>query len=241
MCGRFVIAKELNEIQALFEIDEVFWDSALPNFNIAPTTQVPIFLERPESRSETGVGFGESTRELHSARWGLIPHWAKAIEGSPLLNARIESVLEKPSFRDAVSFRRCAIPASGYYEWQDLGEGKLPHYSHPRDAMFAFAGIYSFWKDPAKSKDDPSRWVLSVAILTKDSAPELAEIHDRNPVFLSPDSLEAWLDPSYLTDLETLKGIASESDAVAAELDFYPVSAAVGSVRAAGEDLIRPI
>lgn len=241
MCGRFVIAKELNEVQELFEIDEVLLEGPIVNYNIAPTTQIPIFLERPESRSETGIGLGESKREMHAARWGLIPHWAKAIEGAPLLNARIESVLEKPSFKDAVSYRRCAIPASGYYEWQVLGEGKLPHYIHPFEGMLAFAGIYSFWKDPSKQQSDPARWVLSVSMLTKDSAPDLAEIHDRNPVFLSPDSLEAWLDPGYLTDLETLKGISAESDAVAAELDFYPVSAAVGSVRASGEALIRPI
>lgn len=241
MCGRFVVAKELNEIQELFEIDEVLMDASPKNFNIAPTNQVAMFLDRPESRLESGIGTGVSKRELHSARWGLIPHWAKATTGAPLINARIESVLEKPSFRDAAGFRRCAIPASGYFEWQESVEGKLPHFIHPLDGMLAFAGIYSFWKDPAKSPDDPGRWVLSVAILTKDSAPELAHLNDRNPVFLSPDSLDAWLDPGYLTDSDTLAGVAAESDFVAAELDFYPVKPEIGSVRAQGAGLIQPI
>lgn len=240
MCGRFVLAKELNEVEELFEIDAVFSTFQSPNFNIAPTNRIPMFLDRPESRTKDGIGEGEVTRELHDARWGLVPDWAKEISGAPLINARIESVLEKPSFRDSVRSKRCAIPASGYYEWQLVEGGKVPHYIFPKDGLLAFAGIYSFWKDPTKAPTDPERWVLTVSTMTKDSAPELAGIHDRNPVFLSPDSLSSWLDPGLLANAELLEGVATESDLVASELVFHPVGSEVGSVRAHGEGLIRP-
>lgn len=240
MCGRFVLAKELGEVQALFEIDEVLSTFEGPNFNIAPTNQIPMFLDRPQARTREGVGEGDITRELHDARWGLVPAWAKEISGAPLINARIESVLEKPSFRDSVLSKRCAIPASGYYEWQVAESGKIPHYIFPKAGLLAFAGIYSFWKDPTKAPTDPKRWVLTVSTMTKDSAPELAGIHDRNPVFLSPDSLASWLDPSFLADAELLQGISAESDLVASKLSFHPVGPEVGSVRSRGEELIRP-
>jgi len=232
MCGRFVIAKELSGITELFELDEVPDEYSPLSYNIAPTQQVPIIVELEAE--------GVPSRQLHPARWGLIPSWAKEIS-TPLFNARIESALEKPSFKEATQKKRCAIPASGYFEWQATDSGKQPFYIHPEDGMLAFAGIYSWWRDPAKQASDPSRWVLSCSILTKDSAPALASIHDRNPVFLSEDNLSAWLAPDYQTTPELLLALSKESDLVASELAFHPVSSKVGQVSANSPELIKPL
>jgi len=184
-------------------------------------------------------------RELHAARWGLVPRWSKDGPGnsSPLINGRIETILEKPSFKDSVIRRRCVIAASGYYEWHVAEDGsKQPFYiSAGPDGMLALAGLYEWWRDPSKADTDPSRWLLSATTLTKDTAPELAHIHDRNPVLLTPETLDAWLDPNIVGDQALLDAVSSDSNLVAAEVEFYPVDAAVGSVRNNSSDLIRAI
>lgn len=232
MCGRFVIAKELSGITELFELDEVPENYSPVSFNIAPTQQVPIIVEREIESLPS--------RELHPARWGLIPSWAKEVS-TPLFNARIETALEKPSFREATEKKRCAIPASGYFEWQASDAGKRPFYIHPAEGMLAFAGIYSWWRDPSKAASDPARWVLSCSILTKDSSPALSGIHDRNPVFLSEDNLAAWLAPDYQTTPELLTALSKESDLVAQELSFHEVSSKVGQVSVNSPELIQPL
>ena len=233
MCGRLVIAKELNGIVELFELDEVPQDYSPISYNIAPTQRVPIIVEREIE--------GLPSRELHPARWGLIPSWAKETPTTPLFNARIETVLEKPSFKEAALAKRCAIPASGYFEWQTGPDGKKPFYIHPPEGMLAFAGIYWWWRDPQKAQTNPTRWQLTCSILTKDSAASLSGIHDRNPVFLSSDNISAWLAPDYQTSEELLHALAEESDSVAEVLDFHEVSAAVGQVANNSADLIRPV
>lgn len=233
MCGRFVIAKEIGGITELFELDEVPQDYSPVSFNIAPTQQVPIIVEREVD--------GIPSRELHRARWGLIPSWAKEIPQTPLFNARIETALEKPSFKEATLAKRCAIPASGYFEWQAGPDGKRPLYIHPPEGMLAFAGIYWWWRDPQKQQSDPSRWLLTTSILTKDSAAELASIHDRNPVFLSNENLAAWLSPDYESSPELLTALAEESDLVAQNLEFHPVSNQVGQVGNNFAELIQKI
>lgn len=233
MCGRFVVAKELNGITEQFELDEVPENFDPISYNIAPTMQVGVIVEREIE--------GLPSRELHKARWALIPSWAKEIPETPLFNARIETVLEKPSFRDATKRKRCAVVASGYFEWLKQGDSKRPHYIYPPEGMLAFAGIYSFWRDPAKEADDPSRWVLSCSILTKDSAANLAGIHDRNPVMLSDENLSAWLAPDYETTPELLEALSKESDVVAAGLEFHEVSKDVGQVSQNHAGLIERI
>lgn len=232
MCGRFVIAKELSGITELFELDEVPENYSPVSYNIAPTQTVPLIVEREID--------GIPSRELHPARWGLIPSWAKEIS-TPLFNARIESALEKPSFKESTLKKRCAIPASGYFEWQVSDSGKHPLYIHPVEGMLAFAGIYSWWKDPSKAQSDPARWVLSCSILTKDSASELASIHERNPVFLSEDNLAAWLAPDYETTPELLAALAKESDLVASQLSHHRVGNKVGQVSINSPELIQPL
>lgn len=232
MCGRFVIAREKDELIELFDVEVDNLDNFEVSYNIAPTQTIPIIVEREID--------GVPSREIHPARWGLLPSFAKDLSGPPLINARIESALEKPSFRESTLHKRCVIPASGYYEWSSVGE-KKPFYIHPGEGMLAFAGIYWWWRDPSKSQTDPSRWLLTCSTFTKNSAPNLAHIHDRNPVMLSPDSLAAWLTPDFETTPEILEALARESDIVADQLTATEVSAAVGSVRNNSADLIKPI
>lgn len=231
MCGRFVVARERDDLAELFEIENLEISTSIVSFNIAPTQAIPIVVEREID--------GMPSRELHPARWGLLPSFAKDLSGPPLFNARIETALEKPSFKEATLHKRCVVPASGYFEWTKTD--KTPLYIHPPEGMLGFAGIYWWWRDSQKAQSDPSRWVLTCSMLTKDSAPSLAEIHDRNPVMLSPDSLAAWMAPDFETTPELLLALSRESDMVADELEFFEVSKAVGSVRNNSPELILPI
>jgi putative SOS response-associated peptidase YedK len=244
MCGRFVVARTIGEIAMIFEADEVIGEYSLPSFNIAPTQNVPILVDRAFERDEHGNPLGELQREFHSARWGLVPRFSKGPgDMSPLFNARIETLFEKPSFKDAILRRRCLIAASGYFEWQvDSAGQKRPIYINAGDeGMFAFAGIYEWWADPTKSAGDPARWLLSTSIVTKAAAPELAHIHDRNPVLLSPDTMDEWLDPSADATPELLAAVAGAADEIAGEALFHEVGPEVGKVGSNGPQLIRPV
>ena len=244
MCGRFVVARTVGEIQTIFEADEIIGDVPGVSFNVAPTQPIAIIVDRAFEKAPDGSPLGELSREIHAARWGLVARWAKGpAEGAPLINGRIESLLEKPSFKDSVVRRRCVIPASGYYEWHVAADGtKQPFYINAGpDGMFALAGLYEWWADPTKDAKDPSRWLLSATTLTKASCPELAHIHDRNPVLLSPDTFEAWLDPHIEGDQDLLEAIAIDSDFVAAEAEFFKVGTEVGQVRNNTPELIKPL
>jgi putative SOS response-associated peptidase YedK len=163
------------------------------------------------------------------------------LPSAPLFNARSESVLEKPSFKDSALKKRCAIPASGYFEWQTVAGSKKPFYIHPAEGMLAFAGIYSWWRDPSKDQSDPLRWQLTCSILTKAASPTLNEIHDRSPILLSPENLGSWLAPDYETSNELVAALGQESDELAASLEFYEVSGAVGSVSNNNSSLIERV
>lgn len=237
MCGRFVVAKAVGDILQMFEVDEVVGEMPGISYNVAPTQQIAMIVDRAFEKDQDGAPIGELQRELHSARWGLIPRWAKSDTGNaPLINGRIESILEKPSFKDSVTRRRCVIPASGYYEWQVRSDGtKQPFYINAGEGMFALAGLYEWWKKP------DGTWLLSATTLTKDSAPELAHIHDRNPLLLTPETLDVWLDAHIEGDQDLLDAISAGSDEVAAEALFTPVSPRVGKVSENDETLILPI
>jgi putative SOS response-associated peptidase YedK len=171
-------------------------------------------------------------RELVSLRWGLIPAWAKdASIGNRLINARSETILEKPSFRTAFQRRRCLIPASGFYEWQTLPDGKQPFYFTPSDdALIAFAGVWEQWRAPDGSL------IESCTILTTKANEVVAPIHDRMPVIVPPNLDAVWLYPT--SDIQQLYKLCLAPPPIA--LRCYPVSKAVNQVRNDSEVLIQP-
>ena len=204
MCGRFTLTTPAAEWAALFELDSV--PDFEPRYNIAPTQPVAAVRSRFRAqhegeRPEPDEAAGASTREFAKLRWGLIPHWAKEpdLKGRTLINARSETVAERPSFRDAFRFRRCLVVADGFYEWQPSGARKQPYWIRlDTEAPFALAGLWETWSDGSEA-------IESCTILTTDSNEVLRPIHDRMPVILDPSSHEAWIDPDTSTrELEPL-------------------------------------
>lgn len=245
MCGRYVVARAIGDLVA--DADAVLsaqleGQELRPSWNIAPTTNVPIVLERLED--------DELHREMHVARWGLVPVWAKDVKiGSRAFNARSETVTQKPMFRSAVKARRCAVPADGYYEWKKLTGGKQPYYVHPVGGEpIYFAGLYEWWKDPEVEDGTDGQWMLSTTILTMPAPPadaggvltELSALHDRLPIPMSKETMSEWLNPDIddpAADVDALRG---QAYAVAAEWQLDPVGSAVGNVRNNGPELIEP-
>jgi putative SOS response-associated peptidase YedK len=179
MCGRYAQFQSGEAVAELFEIESI--PQLSPRYNIAPTQQVATI----SSDAKTG------DRSLKFRHWGLIPSWAKdkAIS-SKLINARAETLAEKPSFRRAFATRRCLIIADGFYEWQKLGKEKQPFYIHLKgDRTFAFAGLWEEWKSPENEV------IESCTIITTTANETIAPIHERMPVILAPETYESWLDP----------------------------------------------
>ncbi len=234
MCGRFVVANVGSELVGVLRVDVEGDDLPAPSYNVAPTSQVAIVLDSAKTEPPT--------RRLESARWGLVPAWAKDPSiGSRAFNARSEDVEEKPMFRNALVKRRAIVPASGYYEWKTTEAGKVPHYIHPQgDEPLFFAGLYEWWRNPALADDDPHRWLLSFTILTRDSIGELGSIHDRMPLFLDADFADAWLDPTVENVGDILDAAIDAAPALADTLDNHVVSTAVGNVRNDSPALIEP-
>ncbi len=227
MCGRYVMATPASDLVALFEVDESGDGLPEPNWNIPPTTTVPIVVEpRPRDASPP-------IRRLEAARWGLVPTWADDVSvGARAFNARSETAASKPMFRDGVRERRALVPADGWFEWQRQGDRKTPHYIHG-DAPISFAGLYAWWKQP------DGAWLLSTTILTTAAAGELAGIHERMPLLVTPEMRDAWLDPD--EDGEAaLEAVVAEAPEAVADLSMHAVDARVGSVRETGEGLIAP-
>ncbi|GAA3764637.1 SOS response-associated peptidase [Salinactinospora qingdaonensis] len=216
-------AQSDGQLQLLFEVDERVGEQLAPSWNVAPTQTVRIIVE------ETAED-GTPTRQLRNARWGLLPVWAKDRKmGSRMINARSETVTEKPAFRAAATKRRCVVPADGYYEWQQGERGKVPYYLHAEDAStLAFAGLYELWPDPEIAEDDPAKWVWTCTILTRPASDALGHVHDRTPVILPYEMVGDWLDKSTRDKSE----VATLIDAIP-EPNLVPrqIGRAVGSPR----------
>ncbi|KQZ84154.1 hypothetical protein ASD56_09085 [Microbacterium sp. Root166] len=234
MCGRFVVASAGSELVGVLRVDVEGDDLPEPSYNVAPTAQVAIVLD--SVKEELPV------RRLESARWGLVPGWAKDPKiGARAFNARSEELEDKPMFRSALEKRRAVVPASGYYEWKTVDGVKVPHYIHPADGSpLLMAGLYEWWRDKSKTDDDPERWMLSFTILTRDSIGHLGSIHDRMPLFLDPDHADAWLDPTTDNVRDVLDATIDAAPALADTLADHVVSKAVGNVRNNSPDLIEP-
>lgn len=237
MCGRFASfrqAQDLADALALAFVDDDAAELA-PSWNVAPTDPVRLVVERPERLADGTQG--AVVRQLRTARWGLVPSWAKDPSiGVKMFNARSETLAEKPAFKRALAARRGIVPAEGYYEWQARATGrKQPFFVHaPDEGVLALAALYEFWKDPTKAEDDPERWLVTTTIVTRDSAGPLAEIHDRQPVILARETWDAWLDPA-TSAAEALSILATDPP----ELTARPVGAAVGRVSENGPELLE--
>lgn len=235
-----MVASSLDDVAAEFEAiisdDLARWE---PSFNIAPTDQVPVVLERTADDPAT-----PPRREVHTARWGLVQPWAKDLASSAkMINARLETAATRPAYRAALAKRRCVVPASGYYEWQKLDDGrKQPHFIHPADdGLLAMAGLFEWWPNPDLPPEHPDRWTLTTTILTTTPTPALAPIHDRMPALLTPDQIGDWLDRR-TTDSATLTAALTHTTlAVAAGLAARPVSPAVGRVATNHPGLTAPL
>ncbi len=220
MCGRYSLIMTIGELQNRFEFDGERLGYA-PSYNIAPTQNVL-----------TVVG-GEERRGGYM-RWGLIPFWAKDKSiGSRMINARAETVVEKPSFRNAFKRRRCLIIADGFYEWQKVGAKKRPmRIVMQSGEPFAFAGLWETWRDPE------GEVVPSCTIITTSANDLLSSIHDRMPVILPRDLEDFWLDDS-VTDPDALTSVLTPYDDEA--MDTYEVSTLVNNVRNNGPEVLEGV
>jgi putative SOS response-associated peptidase YedK len=234
MCGRFVVARVGSELASVLHAEIVPDDLPSPSFNIAPTAQATIVLDSAKTEPPT--------RRLASARWGLVPAWAKDPSvGARAFNARSEEAAEKPTFRDALVSRRAVIPASGYYEWQGATGDKTPHFIRPENGEpLFFAGLYEWWKDPSRPADDPGRWLLTFTILTRSAVGGLAEIHDRMPLMIDAEYADVWLDPTTEYPADLLDAVADAAPSVVDTLTWFSVGSAVGNVRNDDPSLIEP-
>lgn len=225
---------------ALFDVDLPAENLPAPSWNIAPTDPVSIILDSIPKGEDAAE---EPVRRMESARWGLVPGWAKDPKvGVTAFNARIESAAGKAHFTTAVKKRRAIIPATGYYEWHTVDGVKTPYFIHlPEGELLVFAGLYEWWRNPAAADDSPDKWLLSTSILTRESTAELASIHDRMPVFLAPELLEEWLDPHSEGTEELLEEVSAGGADQAERAEFYEVGRDVGNVRNNGPQLMEPL
>ncbi|GAA2452014.1 SOS response-associated peptidase [Streptomyces lavendulocolor] len=264
MCGRYSASRRPEDLTGLFQIEKWEPKEALdPDWNVAPTKEVYAVLERPLKEEDADPD--RPVRQLRVLKWGLVPSWSKTPEGAArMINARAETVHDKPSFRRAFAQRRCILPADGYYEWvtgaaerqlEEQGRKKRPrkqpYFVTPADgSVFAMAGLYEFWRDPTLPPDHPQAWWATCSVITTEAdkdplgvAPaegphSLADIHPRMPLMLTPDRWDAWLDPSR-TDPEDLRSLLSPPPA--GLMRAYPVATAVSNVRNNGPELLEEI
>jgi len=193
MCGRYTLRTPLHLLATQFALpfEADASNDLTPRYNIAPTQQVPVIRQVGANQTDSDG----TQRECVAMRWGLIPSWAKDTSiGNRMINARGETVAEKPSFRAAFKRRRCLIPADGYYEWQAGSKPKQPYHFHlEEDEPFAFAGLWEFWNP----KEGDGESITSFTIITTDANRTAAEHHDPMPVILQEDDYARWLDPEF--------------------------------------------
>ncbi|MEU6933451.1 SOS response-associated peptidase [Streptomyces sp. NPDC046374] len=262
MCGRYAASRRPEDLVDVFGVEK--WEpeeTLAPDWNVAPTKEVHAILERPLKDAESR----RPVRQMRALKWGLVPSWAKSPEGAArMINARAETLHEKPSFQKAFAARRCILPADGYYEWvtgageRDLEvEGKRkrprkqPYFVTPADgSVLAMAGIFEFWRDRTLPDAHPSAWWVTCSVVTTEAetaplgvAPaegprSLADIHPRMPLMLTPDHWDAWLDPRR-TGPDELRGLlAAPPEGL---MRAYPVATAVSNVRNNGPELLTEL
>ena len=226
MCGRHTLRTKLNVLLDQFAAELADEIDYRPRYNIAPTQSV-LAVRQPEQGAK---------RELVELRWGLIPVWAQDTKiAYSTINARGDTVAEKPAFRSAFKKRRCLILADGYYEWLREGKTKLPQlYEIAGGKPFAFAGLWEYWPGPKDANGEP---IESCTIITTDANKLAAKVHDRMPVILDPDDYDLWLDPS-VDDRAKLERLIKPFPVK--PMSVRPVSTVVNNVKNQGEQCIAP-
>lgn len=224
MCGRFSNDVKPSQIEKEFKVGKVNPKLFTPRYNIAPSQTIAAVLESDGKRIVEGL------------RWGLIPNWAKDDSiGNKLINARAETLAEKPSFRDAFKNKRCIIPASGFYEWQKASKGaKQPFYFYLKDKeVFGFAGLYEEWLDRETGEQ-----IETCTIITTEANKVLEPIHERMPVILKPKDYDQWLDAKAKDTGKLEKLLAPYSSE---EMTAYKVSKSVNAPSNDSPELIEEI
>lgn len=258
MCGRYAATANPDELVVEFEVEEDRTGDpgrsilaspqdpppGRPDHNMAPTKRAPVVLARPPR----GERDGRPRRQLRLLTWGLVPSWSKDPRGAArMINARVESVADKPAFARALSTRRCLVPARGWYEWQASPTArdakgkprKQPFFASRADGgSVAMAGLYEFWRDPAvPDPDDPLAWLTTFTVITGPAEPGLDRIHDRQPLVLEPAEWSAWLDPG-LGAADALGLLEAHPPG---RFTTHPVSTAVSSTRSHGPQLLERV
>lgn len=241
MCGRYAASKDLAALREIFDAQVIPSMELAPDYNVAPTKKINAVIERVDDAGHH--------REIDIMKWGLVPSWAKDPSiGARMINARVETVMEKPAFRRAFAKRRALLPADGYYEWHEPSDSpvgkagkplKQPYFIHPSNGdVLAMAALWEAWRDPTRADDDPQAWLHTATVITTSARDALGRIHDRMPLIVGRDVWSTWLDPQRPGDSRLLDLLIP---ATAAGLTAYPVSTAVNNVRHNGPELVRPI
>jgi putative SOS response-associated peptidase YedK len=219
MCGRFTLEPTATFYER-FQITNRL-DALIPRYNIAPGQMVPVVI-------------AHSPNQVVLMRWGLIPHWAKDQKTAyKMINARIETLTQRPAYRGLLATHRCLVPSSGYYEWRAEERGKTPYYIHPAHGSFvAFAGLYDTWTN------EEGEGLRTFTIVTRDADEYMARLHNRMPMVLAQQDEQAWLDPHLTTPAQAVDILARSTGV---PLDAYPVSRMVNKPSIDGKELIRPI
>ncbi|MBW4630619.1 MAG: SOS response-associated peptidase [Iphinoe sp. HA4291-MV1] len=238
MCGRFTLIQTAEALYQTFHVEKV--PELKPQYNIAPTQMVGAVLYNQQSKK----------REFRQLRWGLIPSWSKeAPNGAKLINARAETVAEKPAFRSAFKYRRCLIVADGFYEWQLQAEKKQPYYFRLQEGKpFGFAGLWEQWRSQSgRSAPSPvgaasvigeDEEIASCTILTTEANELVQPVHERMPVILQEQDYDVWLNPEVQTS-EVLQQLLHPYPSEA--MTAYPVSKVVNSAKHNTPDCIKPL
>jgi putative SOS response-associated peptidase YedK len=260
VCGRYAASRRPEDLVEEFEVEATEGTgpgddpaSASADFNVAPTKQAPVVLERvpraaPAGQALEDAAAPEAVRWLRLLTWGLVPSWATGRSvGYKMINIRAETLLDKPAFKRAALSRRCLVPADGWYEWQvspSLKDAKgkprkQPFFMRPiSGGPIAFAGVYELWRDPDRHADGPSAWLAGYAVVTAAAEPGLDVIHDRMPLVLPADRWDDWLDPEQ-RDPDAVRALLQPP--VAGRFEAVPVSTTVNSVRSNGPELLEPV
>ena len=221
MCGRYFLHSTADKLTQLF--GEMPMPLIEPRYNIAPTQPVPVVRQDAQGR-----------REMVLMRWGLIPSWSKGPDTRySMINARAETVAQKPAYRNAFRYRRCLLPADGFYEWHAAAGGKQPYVLRARDQRpLALAGLWEHWQDADGTE------IESCTILVREANTQVRPVHDRMPVVIAPSTFDLWLDvhAQKPQPLETL--LAAQQPP---ELEIYPVGRAVNSPRNDSAALLEPV